>query len=289
MKSGSFTYLLFVLSLVLFGTNGAVADGIHLPSTQIVVLRTFFGSMLLILMLILTKGRPRIQKQNIQMVYLLISGFSMGISWILLYDAYVLIGVGMASMAYYCGPIVVMLLSPFIFNERLSTRGLLGFLIVMFGATLLCIEAAEDGTNLLGYVYGFASALAHAFMVIFSKLAKDIDGLENSALQLVFSFIIVFIYALLTNNLPNSVRADDWLCILFLGFFSTGIGCFIYFSTITKLRAQTVSVTGYLEPLSAVVFAVVLLGEVMSPLQTIGAATILLGAAYSENYAESRD
>ncbi len=284
MNAGSFTYLLFVISLVLFGTNGVVADGIHLPSTQIVVLRTFFGGLLLTALLFLTRKRPRYPKQRVQMLYLLISGISMGVSWIFLYEAYVLIGVGMASMAYYCGPVLVMALSPFVFNEKLSSKGLLGFIVVVFGAILLCIEAVGDGSDLLGYVYGFASAIAHAAMVVFSKLSKDIDGLENSSFQLVFSFITVFVYALLTDDIPDSIPTGDWPYVLFLGFISTGMGCFIYFSTITRLRAQTVSITGYLEPLSAVIFAALLLGEVMTPLQITGAVAILLGALYAETH-----
>ena len=284
MNTESFTYLLFVISLVLFGTNGVVADGIHLPSTQIVVLRTFFGSLLLTALLFLTRKRSRCPKQREQMLYLLISGVSMGISWIFLYEAYVLIGVGMASMAYYCGPVLVMALSPFVFNEKLSSKGLLGFIVVMFGAILLCIEAVGDGSDLLGYAYGFASAVAHAAMVVFSKMAKDIDGLENSSLQLVFSFITVFAYALLTDDIPTYMPAGEWPYVLFLGFVSTGMGCFVYFSTITRLRAQTVSITGYLEPLSAVVFAALLLGEVMTPLQIAGAVAILSGALYAETH-----
>jgi drug/metabolite transporter (DMT)-like permease len=64
---------------------------------------------------------------------------------------------------------------------------------------------------------------------------------------------------------------------------NTGIGCYLYFSSISNLPVQTVAVCGYLEPLSAVLFAVVFLHESMTLLQTVGAVLILGGAVYGEN------
>ncbi len=60
---------------------------------------------------------------------------------------------------------------------------------------------------------------------------------------------------------------------------NTGVGCYLYFSSIGALRAQTVAVCGYLEPLSAVLFSALLLGERLLTLQVVGAVLILTGAA----------
>ena len=70
--------------------------------------------------------------------------------------------------------------------------------------------------------------------------------------------------------------------ILILGLLNTGIGCYFYFSSIGKLKVQTVAICGYLEPLSAVLFSVAFLKETMLPLQIIGAVLIIGGAMYSE-------
>ena len=70
--------------------------------------------------------------------------------------------------------------------------------------------------------------------------------------------------------------------ILILGIFNTGIGCYFYFSSIGDLPVQTVAICGYLEPLSAVVFSVLFLGESMTIVQVVGAMLILGGAAFGE-------
>ncbi|MCT6923002.1 MAG: DMT family transporter [Metasolibacillus sp.] len=45
---------------------------------------------------------------------------------------------------------------------------------------------------------------------------------------------------------------------------------------------------GYLEPLSALIFSVMILAERLSPLQIIGAVLILGGAAYGELFRPRR-
>ena len=77
-------------------------------------------------------------------------------------------------------------------------------------------------------------------------------------------------------------NTETWPWILVLGLVNTGIGCYLYFSPLSKLPVQTVAVCGYLEPLSAVLFAALLLGEKMSALQYIGAVCIIGGAMIGE-------
>ena len=126
----------------------------------------------------------------------------------------------------------------------------------------------------------------HAAMVIFTKKAVRIGGMENAVWQLIFSFLAVVVFMGCTGqNFLFEIAVSDWLPILILGVFNTGICCYLYFSSITRLPIQTVSICGYLEPLSAVVFSVLFLGEVMFPLQILGAALILGGAVAGEMYA----
>jgi drug/metabolite transporter (DMT)-like permease len=70
--------------------------------------------------------------------------------------------------------------------------------------------------------------------------------------------------------------------ILLLGIVNTGIGCYFYFSSLGSLPVQTVSICGYLEPLSALIFSATILGEKLSLMQIAGTALILGGAAFGE-------
>ena len=71
-------------------------------------------------------------------------------------------------------------------------------------------------------------------------------------------------------------------CIMLLGVVNTGIGCYLYFSSIGRLPVHTVAIFGYTEALSAVIFSVIFLGEKMSAIQACGGILIIGGAVFAE-------
>ena len=186
MNNGLFTYL---AALLLFGSNGIIAAAIALPSSDIVLLRTFLGALSLVTILAITQrhklqapSRPR------EAAALLLSGAALGASWIFLFRAYQTIGVGVSSLLYYCGPIIVMALSPLIFGEKLTGGKIAGFIAVACGAFLIAAQGLGGNMPIAGIVCGIASAFCYALMVIASKGAPHIEGLENSALQVSAAF-----------------------------------------------------------------------------------------------------
>ncbi|HJV30987.1 MAG TPA: DMT family transporter [Bacillales bacterium] len=275
-------YFKYVLALLLFGSNGIVASYIHLNSEKIVYLRTLIGSIFLIVVFALSKQKVQFWKNKSHFLYLVISGVAMGASWIFLFEAYAKIGVSIATLAYYCGPVIVMILSPLIFREKMTRAKLLGFLAVIIG--MLCVngQAFTQGRISLGLISGLLSAIMYAIMVVFNKKAVSITGLENATCQLVISFITVAILMSLKQGFSVNIMEGNLIPILILGVVNTGIGCYFYFSSIGHLPVQTVSIFGYLDPFSALIFSAAFLGEKLSLVQMAGAVLILGGAAFGE-------
>ena len=271
---------------IIKGSNGIIAAAIALPSSDIVLLRTFLGALSLVTILATTQhhklqapSRPR------EAAALLLSGAALGASWIFLFRAYQTIGVGVSSLLYYCGPIIVMALSPLIFGEKLTGGKIAGFVAVACGAFLIAAQGLGGNMPIAGIVCGIASAFCYALMVIASKGAPHIEGLENSTLQVSAAFVTALVLTLITQGAPSFLSAGvaasiDWRAVVMLGV--VNIGCLLYFSAVAKLPVQTVAVVGYLEPLSAVVFSAVLLGEAITPVRLMGAALIIGGAIFCE-------
>ena len=151
----------------------------------------------------------------------------------------------------YCGPAIVMFLSPFLFDEKLTTAGVLGFAIVALGAVLICSDSHGGDMDAIGYLLGIGSTMAHAIMAIAGKKVTEVSGPENSSLQLILAFASVLVYSLLIGSMPAEIGSSDWLPIIVLRVVNTGLGCLLYFATIPMLKAQTISIWDYLEPLSA--------------------------------------
>lgn len=275
-------FMKYLASNLMFGMNGIVASYIAMSSYEIVLTRTLIGSLLLWIIFIGTRQKIHLLDHKKDLAFLVLSGISMGTSWMFLYEAYRQIGVGIASLAYYCGPVIIMMLSPLLFREKLTWQKNLGFLGVLAGMFCVNFEALTGGGSVWGMVCGIMSAVTYACMVIFNKKARRITGLENAMGQLSISFVTVAIFVFLKQGASLNLTHGSIVPILVLGIFNTGVGCYFYFSSIGHLPVQTVAIFGYLELLSAIVFAAIFLQESMSMIQMLGAILIIGGAAYGE-------
>ena len=273
-------HIKYIAGLILFGLNGIVSSKILLSSYEIVFFRTLFGSLFLIFLFSLKREKLQLLAYKKELVYVILSGVSMGLSWIFLYEAYQRIGVGLSSITYYTGPVIVMLSAPLVFHKKFSGRQWLYFALVLTGILFVSVPPLIGTTtfDLWGLFCGFASAVFHALMVIFTMKAPHITGLKNSMYQLTVSFLTICIFILAGHGIVLPATTSQWFWILFLSFVNTGIGCYLYFSEIAKLPVATVSILGYLEPLSAVIFAVLLLHETLTSFEILGALLILIGA-----------
>lgn len=281
-KNLKLSYFKYISGLLLFGSNGIVANFIALSSYEIVLLRTLIGSLLLMVLFFAGRGKLTFYRHKKQFLWLAVSGIAMGASWIFLYEAYAKIGVSISSLLYYCGPVIVMALSPFLFKEKLTASRAIGFLSVLCGIFLVNGNAFDGSGDASGILCGLFSAVMYSFMVIFNKKAKRITGLENAALQLLISFLTVAAFVGSKQGFVIDIPRSSILPIFILGLLNTGIGCYFYFSSIGNLPVQTVAICGYLEPLSAVLLSFILLEETMLPIQIIGTILILGGAIFSE-------
>ena len=269
------------LSVTLFGLNGVVASFILLSSYEIVFFRTLLGSLLMAAVFFLRREKFTFLQHKKQFFFLMLSGLIMGVHWMFLYEAYARVGPGLGTLLCYCGPVIVVALSPLVFREKLTWPKVTGFAAVMLGVFFIS-GIAGVRMDPWGFISGILSAITYAGMVIFNKKAKDIGGLENTMFQLGFAFVAVSVFLVIRQGFYIPVKGSDVLPILGLGLVHTGFGCWLYFSTMSRLPVQTVSMLGYLEPLFAVLFSAWLLQKPMLPLQWLGAGLIIGGAMIAE-------
>lgn len=285
MKNAYFKY---ITALILFGLNGIVASHISLSSYEIVFTRTLIGSLFLMVIFIFSKQKWKFWRNKKHFVYIIISGVAMGANFMFLFEAYVTIGVSIATLAYSCGPVIVMILSPVIFKEKLTAIKLFGFLTVVLGMFCVNGQSIAQGNVSWGLIFAIMAALMYAFMVIFNKKAAKIIGLENPMWQLIISFMTVAVFVGLKQGFSISNIEESLVPILILGIVNTGIGCYFYFSSIGNLSGQSVAICGYLEPLSALIFSAALLGENLHFVQMVGAVLILGGATFGELFRQKQ-
>lgn len=270
-------YSSYFLALLLFGSNGVIASYIHLNSYEIVYLRSMLGGGSLLALYFLTGHRMTALQHKRDLLFIALSGISMVADWLFLFEAYAQIGVSMGMIINYFGPAIVVALSPLLFKERLTRSKWVSLAAALTGVFLISGQTAGSHSG-WGVACAILSAISYALMVICNKKASHVQGLENATLQLLFALMTVAVFVWIKQGISIEIAAGDWFPILWLGLVNTGAGCYFYFSSIGRLPAQTVAICGYAEPVSAVLFSVIILHEAMLPLQILGAVLIIGGA-----------
>ena len=155
-------YGMYILSLLIFGTNGIFVSHISLASSQIVLMRTWIGGILLTCLVLFFGGfdKDHLRRERIP---LLLGGAALGLNWVALFEAYRLLNVNLATLIYYVGPIIVLLFSPILFREKLTGRKLVSVIIVGIG--LICISGSVVviGMNSLGLLCAAFSTIYYCF------------------------------------------------------------------------------------------------------------------------------
>lgn len=275
-------YAPYITALILLGSNGCIASLISMNSYEIVFSRCLLGTLTMLAIFLITRKPATALKHRKQLLFLLLSGASLGGNWLCMYEGYVHIGVSLTTLLTYLGPVLVMALSPFLFRERLHALCVAGFVVVVGGVVLVNGFAPEGTIDAVGLACGFAAAAFYVGLVGFGKSVKDIIGIENSLIQTTSALIVVSVFLLFKQGFTFGMTQSDIAPMLILGVINTGIGVYLYFTGISKLPAQTIAVCGYLEPLSAVIFSAIFLHELLTSAQIMGGAMILGGAIFCE-------
>lgn len=276
-------YIKFILAAVIFGTNGIIASHIPLSSYEIVLTRTVLGGFFLLILATARREWGSLRRASrTSLVWLVLSGLFLSGNWLFLYEAYQHIGVSLATLMCYCGPILIMILSYFVFHEPFTVPKVSAMVIVTIG--ILCINGADVQAHGLswGLVCGFLSAVCFALLVIAMKKVSGIGGILSPACQLLVASLVVAAVTLSMPTAPVSLDMTHIACMVCLGIVNTGLGYYLYFSGVQLLSAQSVSICGYMESFTALALSAILLGESLTLLQWIGAACILGGVALSE-------
>ena len=274
------SYGMYILSMLIFGTNGILVHHISLASSQIILMRTLIGGLLLTLIVLLRGGFDRAGIRD-DLLPLLLGGSVLGLNWVALFEAYRQLNVSLATLIYYVGPILVLLFSPLLFREKLNSRKITSVVFVAVGLVCISGSIALRGMSMRGLLTAVVSALFYAAVIIFNKRITHTGGMQTAALELDIAFVIVLIYMMLTVGPPHPAVSDiPWIAVI--GLVNTGLAYLLYFSGLQKLPAQSAALISYVDPVSALVFSALFLHETMTPVQILGAVLIIGGAVFGE-------
>lgn len=284
-------------AMVTFGTIGVFVRYIPLPSSIIALVRGLLATFFLLAVMAAGKRRPDRTAIRRNLALLLISGALIGFNWILLFEAYNYTSVAVATLCYYLAPVFVIIASPFVLGEKLTTRKTLCVIAALGGMVLVSgvIQNYVNGgntedLNLTGVLLGIGAGALYATIILMNKKLKDISSYDTTVMQLAAASIVLVPYCLLTVDVGAlEVTPGSAVLLVVVGIVHTGIAYVLYFGSIKELPAQTVAIFSYIDPILAVLLSALLLKESMDMLSILGAILILGATFVSEMKGNAND
>jgi len=275
-----------ITAMLIFGSIGLFVKNIPLSSSEIALYRGVIGCIFLVIASVFLKKKLSFITSKRNLWLLFASGGAIGFNWIFLFEAYRYTTISNATLSYYFAPVIVMLLAPFILKEKWTWVKALSIVGAMMGLFLIVsTDSQVEGVfnHPLGIMYGLLAASLYASVIMMNKFIKGISDIETTLVQLFMASIVLLPYVLMTNGIHISeVGTTSIFLILIVGIVHTGIAYLLYFSSMKQLNGQTIALLSYVDPISAVVMAAIILNESMTWLQILGGLFILGSALLSE-------
>lgn len=269
--------LMLVASMTIFGTLGLFVRNISVSSGELALYRAVLAALLLTGFFVLSKQHIPLSKVKKEIPLLLASGVAMGINWILLFQAYKYTTVSAATLSYYFAPVIVTVVCPFLFREKLTVKQIICFIMSTVGLVLIIgIGDVHGDSNIIGILFGLGAAVFYATVILLNKFIKKVEGIHRTFLQFIAAIITLTPYVLCTSGITlGSLNNIGWVNLLIVGLVHTGITYCMYFSSLKELPGQKVAILSYIDPLIAVLISVTVLGETMTMSQVVGGMLIL--------------
>ena len=282
---------MLIISVVAFGTLAPFVRNISVSSGELALYRAMLASVLIGGYFLVTRQKIDLKSIQKEIPLLLLSGVAMGFNWILLFEAYKYTTVSVATLSYYFAPVLVTILCPILFKEKLTVKQMICFIMSTIGLALVIdiTNLGSGSADLIGVLLGLGAAVLYATVILINKFIKNVAGIQRTFLQFLAAILVLIPYVLSTSGVTlSTLNISGWICLLIVGFFHTGVTYCLYFTALRELPGQEAAILSYMDPLVAIIISVTLLGESISIPQLIGGLLILGFTLWNEITPKSR-
>lgn len=273
-------YFFAALAAATYGTNPAFAVPLYsqgMNPTSVLILRYLF-SLPVLLIIIIARGQNLILKRN-EIAPVATLGVLMGLSSLGLFESYKHMNAGIASTLLFMYPVMVALLMTFFYHERFKITTGICLVVMALGLMMLIHSDAESSITLIGFLLVFLSSITYAVYLVMTNVSNTIKNIPTVKL-LFYQLLIgssVFIFMLMAGeSLTFPAQPTGWLNITALALLPTVMSLYCTTAAIHRIGSTPTAIFGALEPVTAVLLSVFVLGQTMSIRDIIGGILIVI-------------
>lgn len=273
-------YLLAALAAAAYGTNPAFAIPLYeqgMNPNSVLLFRYLLGLPLLALVLKLRGIGFSLDRHEIGPTAIL--GILMALSSLSLFESYKYMNSGVASTLLFVYPVMVAVMMVFFFHERFRISVAI-CLIVMTGGLFLLMKP-QQGTAIskLGCLLVMVSALTYALYIIFVNVSHVIRSIPTTRLLFYVLSWGCLVYALMIPmgsvlTLPS--QPSGWINLTALAIIPTVLSLACTTRAIQLIGSTPTAILGALEPVSAVVLSITVLGQSITLREVSGGVLIVI-------------
>lgn len=200
---------------------------------------------------------------------------SAGFSFAIL-NAIEMLGVSLAVLIFFLFPLFTSLIVAVMGWEKLTAITVVAALVA-FGGLALTLGVNGESLAILGVVFGLVGAFGLAIVsAVSSRVIRSGDSRQVTFYIVSTAAVVFIIFSLIRGELQLPQSSDGWIGIAGTSVFYA-CGIIGYFAAISRIGPAKATLYSYVEPLFTMFAAFVFLGELLLPLQIVG-ALIVVGA-----------
>jgi drug/metabolite transporter (DMT)-like permease len=191
------------------------------------------------------------------------------------------ISAGLGRLLLFIYPTIVVILSALVLGKHVGRREVAALTLTYGGLALVFAQSlgTEQKDLWLGTALAFASALCYAvYLVAGSEVVVRVGSVRFTAYAMTAASVACILQFLLLRPMAAlDLPAPIYLYVIAMAVVSTAIPVFMTSEALRRVGANTVAIVGALGPVTTIVLGWLGLEEIMTPLQILGSALVLVG------------
>ncbi|PKL17401.1 MAG: EamA family transporter [Spirochaetae bacterium HGW-Spirochaetae-5] len=189
------------------------------------------------------------------------------------------ISLSIAVVLLYTAPAFVIVISRFVFKEKITPYKVLALILTAVGSCLTAglLPGMNIKLSIYGIIVGIGSGFGYSLYSIFAKLAaRKYSPLTITAYTFFIAALFLLIFSSPTDKLSLLLRWDIFLYCIGLGLIPTSLAYILYTAGLKNVETGKAAIIANIEPAVAILIGTALFGEILTPLQVAGAALIFV-------------
>lgn len=265
------------VAMLIWGSVGIFGRFSGLSGLGVAFFRVSLGALALLLLLAVRgKLGKTLRAFRPNVLPLLALGTALALNWVFLFTAFNHTTIANAVLVYYTAPVLATLISWRFLGERLDKRNVVSLGTAFMGLLLIASSqraSLSDG-DFVGVVFAFLGAIFYALIPNIGRFLRDVDGESLTFLQLAIATLVLLPF-MAVEKAGNPV----WWAIGVLVLVHTVLALYLYMDGLKVVEVKDASLLSYLDPLSAILYAFLVFGEVPGLRTIVGGAMILFASA----------